>query len=75
MYLLTWYLLWFQEKSSESRGKVKNAQNIGLIVGGETTAKTLDETFINEAIAISDLFDLNELSCVDLLILGKNCFI
>ena len=42
-----------------------------MVVEGQTGKKTLPKQFIEEALLISDLFDLNEYAAVELLLSGK----
>lgn len=50
---------------------MRNANIIGLPVQGHPGIRTLTTDFINEALTISDLFELNELAAVDLLRMGN----
>ena len=60
----------FQAKSPESKAEIK--KHIGLSVQGNL--KVIDEAFVNEALIVSDLFELNEVIAFDLLLTGKTNF-
>ena len=53
------------------RDLVSKANQVGLPVQGQQTNQILTPEFICEALTISDLFDLNEIAAVDLLLAGK----
>ena len=48
------------------------ADSVGLPVEGQQVTQILAKSFIEEALIISDLFDLNEYAAVELLLAGKN---
>lgn len=50
---------------------MQNAERVGLTVQGQKAPLTLTKPFIEEALIISDLFDLNEYAAVELLLAGK----
>ena len=50
---------------------VKKSSTIGLPVYGEQHTQTFPDSMIEEAIIISDLFDLNEIAALELLVAGK----
>lgn len=60
-------------KNSEHRAKVKKASSEGLVLNGDSAPQLFSPEFVNEALIISDLFQLNELSAVQLLIEGRVC--
>ncbi len=57
-----------KEKSQRDREKVIKAKDVPIHINYINTEKTLEPSLIEEAITISDLFSLNELSCVELLL-------
>ncbi|XP_055955132.1 nuclear pore complex protein Nup205 [Patella vulgata] len=59
-------------KNNAHREAVKKATTEGLVVQGEQRTQTLSQQFISEALIISDLFDMNELAAVELLMAGEN---
>ena len=48
------------------------ADSVGLPIEGQQVTQILAKSFIEEALIISDLFDLNEYAAVELLLAGKN---
>uniref|UniRef100_H2Z552 Nuclear pore complex protein Nup205 n=1 Tax=Ciona savignyi TaxID=51511 RepID=H2Z552_CIOSA len=58
-------------KNAEQREKVKNGHTVGLVINENDPPKILEKSFIEEALIISDIFDLNELAAVDLLLTGE----
>ncbi|XP_071943661.1 nuclear pore complex protein Nup205-like [Antedon mediterranea] len=58
-------------KNSQHREKVKKAKEDGIVIEGQPGTRTLPEEFIKESLIISDLFDLNEYSAVELLLAGE----
>ena len=57
-----------KEKSQRDREKVIKAKDVPIHINYINTEKTLEPSLIEEAITISDLFSLNELACVELLL-------
>nr|CAB3264508.1 nuclear pore complex protein Nup205-like [Phallusia mammillata] len=58
--------------NSEHRNKVRNANTVGLpLVGEGASGKLLEEAFIEESLILSDLFQLNEFSSVELLLAAE----
>jgi len=57
-----------KEKSQRDREKVIKAKDVSIHINYINTEKTLEPSLIEEAITISDLFSLNELACVELLL-------
>ena len=49
---------------------MKRADKEGIAVQGQQATQTLERDFIEEALIISDLFDLNEYAAVELLLAG-----
>ena len=67
------YLKYFfnvQSKNASHRQAVQNAAKQGLPIQGQQHKQTLGQTFIDEAIIISNLFDLDEFAAVELLLDG-----
>ncbi|XP_039266585.2 nuclear pore complex protein Nup205-like [Styela clava] len=58
-------------KNAEHRTKVQNAVNEGLSLKGESSPQTFSQDFIDESLIVSDLFNLNEFSAVELLLEGE----
>lgn len=58
-------------KNSEHRSKVQKANSEGLVLKGDTAPQLFSQDLINEALIVSDLFNLNELSAAELLIEGE----
>ncbi|KAL4232887.1 hypothetical protein ACF0H5_007574 [Mactra antiquata] len=58
-------------KNPANREAVKKSNTVGLMIHGEQRTQTFPEPFIEEAIIISDLFDLNEFAALELLISGE----
>ena len=59
---------------------MRQANTVGLTVQGSDssssgTTQILSTDFITEALTISDLFDLNEIASVELLMAGKYCIV
>jgi len=52
---------------------VQNAHTVGLPAEREANPVILEESFIEEALIISDLYELNEFASVDLLLAGNVC--
>ena len=49
---------------------MKKADKVGLAIQGQQTPHILTPQFIDEALIISDLFNLNEYAAVELLLTG-----
>ena len=49
---------------------MRRADKEGIAVQGQQATQTLARDFIEEALIISDLFDLNEYAAVELLLAG-----
>ena len=64
---------YLQAKNAEARAAVKKADVVGITISGQPGVRTLPKSFIDEALIISDLFDLNEYSAVELLLAGELC--
>lgn len=62
---------WFQPKNPVHRDAVKKSNTVGLPIHGEQRTQTFPESFIEEAVILSDLFDLNEFAALELLIAGQ----
>ena len=60
-----------QAKNATHREEVMKADTVGLPVEGQQVTQILTKSFIEEALIISDLFDLNEYAAVELLLAGK----
>ncbi|KAH3825400.1 hypothetical protein DPMN_127275 [Dreissena polymorpha] len=73
--LLNLFLPVFQPKNLTHREAVKKSVTVGLQVLGEQRTQTFPVEVIEEAIIISDLFDLNEYAALELLLAGKEHFI
>ncbi|XP_033629784.1 nuclear pore complex protein Nup205-like [Asterias rubens] len=58
-------------KNVQHRAQIQKADVTGVVVEGQTGKKTLPKQFIEEALLISDLFDLNEYAAVELLLSGE----
>ncbi len=61
----------FQARNKVHREAVKKANVEGIAIQGQQVAQTLAKDFIEEALIISDLFELNEYAAVELLLAGK----
>ncbi|XP_071834158.1 nuclear pore complex protein Nup205-like isoform X2 [Apostichopus japonicus] len=58
-------------KNAQHREQLRKANTDGIQLDGETGPKTLPVEVIEEALIISDLFNLNEYSSVELLLAGE----
>uniref|UniRef100_H2XTF8 Uncharacterized protein n=4 Tax=Ciona intestinalis TaxID=7719 RepID=H2XTF8_CIOIN len=58
-------------QNATHREKLKNSHSVGLVINENESPKVFEQTFIDEAIIISDMFKLNELAAVDLLLTGE----
>ena len=61
----------FQPKNPTHRDAIKKSNTTGLAIHGEQRTQTFPNDVIEEAIIISDLFDLNEFASLELLLAGK----
>ncbi|ESP04618.1 hypothetical protein LOTGIDRAFT_237278 [Lottia gigantea] len=59
-------------KNNGDREAVKKSATEGLVVQGEQRTQTFSQQFISEALILSDLFEMNELAAVELLMAGEN---
>ncbi|CAH1799487.1 unnamed protein product [Owenia fusiformis] len=59
-------------KNNAHRETVKKADREGITIEGDQAPHTLTQEFIQEALIISDIFDLNEFAAVELLLAGEN---
>jgi nuclear pore complex protein Nup205 len=62
-----------QPKNAMYRTAVRGATKTGLPVMGDQTKQTFSQQFIDEALILSDLFDMSEIAAVELLMAGKWC--
>lgn len=53
------------------RSAVQKASKEGLPVLGDQTRQTFSSAFIEEALLLSDLFDMSEIAAVELLMAGE----
>lgn len=60
----------FQPKSAEQREKVRKASTEGIAIQGQQGSRLLPEQLLSEAFILSDLFDIGELSALELLLAG-----
>jgi nuclear pore complex protein Nup205 len=63
-------------RNADDRNAVRQANRVGLAVQAtdgvaSSSLQVLSTDFITEALTISDLFDLNEIASVELLMAGK----
>ncbi|KAJ8032363.1 hypothetical protein HOLleu_25874 [Holothuria leucospilota] len=58
-------------KNAQHREQLKKANTEGIVLDGQTGQQTLPVEVIEEALIISDLFDLNEYTSVELLLAGE----
>ena len=63
-------VFYFQAKNTAHRDLVKKSSTDGIAVVGESRRQTFSQQFVAEALILSDLFDLNELAAVELLMAG-----
>ncbi|XP_048463946.1 nuclear pore complex protein Nup205 [Rhincodon typus] len=59
-------------KNVQHREKVKKASIEGIAIQGQQGTRLLPEQLISEAFILSDLFDIGELSAVELLLAGEH---
>ena len=60
-----------QSKNASHRQLVQKAPREGLAIPGLSGTHTLPEDFVEEALLISDILELNEMSAVELLLSGE----
>ncbi|XP_061177614.1 nuclear pore complex protein Nup205-like isoform X2 [Saccostrea echinata] len=58
-------------KNAMYRTAVRNSTKEGLPVMGDQTKQTFSQQFIEEALILSDLFDMSEIAAVELLMAGE----
>lgn len=58
-------------KSTEQREKVSKASTDGIAIQGQQGSRLLPEQLLTEAFILSDLFDIGELSALELLLAGE----
>uniref|UniRef100_A0A1A8FQG8 Nucleoporin 205 n=1 Tax=Nothobranchius korthausae TaxID=1143690 RepID=A0A1A8FQG8_9TELE len=58
-------------KSAEQREKVRKASTEGIAIQGHQGSRLLPETLLTEAFILSDLFDIEELAALELLLAGQ----
>ncbi|XP_052809828.1 nuclear pore complex protein Nup205-like [Mya arenaria] len=58
-------------KNPTHREAVKKSNTVGLLIHGEQRKQTFPSDVIEEAIILSDLFDLNEFAALELLLAGE----
>ncbi|XP_035827391.1 nuclear pore complex protein Nup205 [Aplysia californica] len=58
-------------KNTTHRDLVKKSTTEGIVVQGEQRKQTFTQQFVAEALILSDVFDLNELAAVELLMAGE----
>uniref|UniRef100_T1JB70 Partial AB-hydrolase lipase domain-containing protein n=1 Tax=Strigamia maritima TaxID=126957 RepID=T1JB70_STRMM len=59
-------------KNAESREILRKGSGEGIPVLGRNVPQVIPQTMITEALIISDMFNLNEISAVELLLAGEN---
>lgn len=59
-------------KSVEQREKVRKASTEGIAIQGQQGSRLLPEQLLTEAFILSDLFDIGELSALELLLAGEH---
>ncbi|CAB1447062.1 unnamed protein product [Pleuronectes platessa] len=59
-------------KSAEQREKVRKASTEGIAIQGQQGSRLLPEQLLTEAFILSDLFDIGELSALELLLAGEH---
>lgn len=60
-----------QPKSASHRSQVQKAAKDGIQLPSLPSVHTLPQDFVDEALILSDILDLNELSAVELLLAGE----
>uniref|UniRef100_A0A8D3BRE2 Nucleoporin 205 n=1 Tax=Scophthalmus maximus TaxID=52904 RepID=A0A8D3BRE2_SCOMX len=58
-------------KSAEQREKVRKASTEGIAIQGQQGSRLLPEQLLTEAFILSDLFDIGELTALELLLAGE----
>ena len=58
-------------KNADHREKLKKAPTTGLQLAGNAEKQKLPEQFVQESLILSDILELNEFVCVDLLLAGE----
>ena len=61
-----------QAKNATHRLEIQKADTVALPIEGQQVTQILTRSFIEEAVIISDLFDLNEYAAVELLLAGEH---
>ena len=61
-----------QARSASERASVQQADSTGLVVEGQRALQHFSTSFIEEALLISDLFDLSEYAALELLMTGAS---
>lgn len=61
----------FQAKNTAHRAEIKKASSTGIHLSGQQEKQKLPEQFIQETVILSDILDLNEYVCVELLLTGE----
>ncbi|XP_075995887.1 nuclear pore complex protein Nup205 [Genypterus blacodes] len=59
-------------KSAEQREKVRKASTEGIAIQGQQGSRLLPEQLLTEAFILSDLFDIGELTALELLLAGEH---
>jgi len=59
-------------RNQANRTALQQADRNGIVVQGQQSTQILAQSFIQEAIIISDLFELNEFAAVELLLAGES---
>ncbi|XP_026221374.1 nuclear pore complex protein Nup205 [Anabas testudineus] len=59
-------------RSAEQREKVRKASTEGIAIQGQQGSRLLPEQLLTEAFILSDLFDIGELSALELLLAGEH---
>ena len=65
------YLIFYQARNPDHRVQLKKAPETGIQLVNHTEKLKLAEQFIQEVLIISDILDLNEFVCVELLFAGE----
>ena len=65
------YFIFIQPKNAASKELVLKASTEGLQVQGTTAKQTFSQQFVAESFILSDLFNMDELAAVELLMAGK----
>jgi hypothetical protein len=73
---LLWIFCSIKAPNADDRNAVRQANRVGLAVQASdgmasSSLQILSMDFITEALTISDLFDLNEIAAVELLMAGR----